>query len=154
MAGIYAHKKGKSGSTHPVRTTPPSWVRYSDEEIKKIVVKLNKEGMAPSVIGTRLRDQYGVPDVKQITGKSITLILKENEAAPAYPEDLFSLMRRAVKIRKHMVNAPKDNHSLKGLRNAEMKILRLVKYYKRTGVLEPTWTYDPDTAAIIVSGGR
>ena len=152
MARIYAHKKGKSGSTHPVRFSPPSWVRYSEEDIEKIIMKLSKEGLSPSVIGMRLRDEYGIPDVKQLIGKSITRVLKDKDASSTYPEDLFNLMKRAVRIRKHLTGAVMDLHSRKGLKNAEMKILRLVKYYKKTGVLDRKWNYDPAKAAIIVSG--
>lgn len=153
MARIYSHKKGKAGSTHPVRTGIQPWVRYAPDEITKIIVKLQKEGFGSSKIGLLLRDQYGVPSVKLLTGKSLNTLLEENGSAPQYPEDLFNLMGKAVRIRKHLISRAKDEHSLHGLHNTEMKILRLVKYYKRTGVLPETWQYNPETAAIIVSGG-
>jgi ribosomal protein S15P/S13E len=35
-----------------------------------------------------------------------------------------------------------------------MKILRLVKYYKKTGRLSKTWKYSPANAKVIVSGGK
>jgi len=136
----------------PVRSSAPSWVRYTPDELVKIILKLRKEGLQASNIGTILRDQYGVPSVKLIVGKSITKVLSENKLGSDYPEDLFNLMKKAVIIRKHMTNAQLDLHSRHGLQNTEMKILRLVKYYKRTGKLPQEWNYDPKQAAIIVSG--
>ncbi|MFH0962157.1 MAG: 30S ribosomal protein S15 [archaeon] len=152
MARIYAHKKGKSGSTRPVRMSSPSWVRFTPEEIMKIITRLGKEGKQTSEIGMLLRDQWGIPSVKLATGKTITQVLKEAKLFPEYPEDLLNLMTRAVKIRKHLTGATADKHSRRGLKNTEMKILRLVKYYRREGRLAADWQYNPETAAIIVSG--
>ena len=152
MARIYAHKKGKSGSTRPVRTTSPSWVRYSPEEVKQIALKLKKQGMAPSLIGVTLRDTYGIPSVKLVTGKSLVALLEESGSKMDYPEDLMNLMKKAVRVRKHLVDADRDLHSSRGLANTEMKILRLVQYYKRKGKLPKTWKYNPAKAALIVSG--
>ena len=45
----------------------PEWVMYSDEEIEDLIVKLHKEGNSSSEIGIILRDQYGVPSVKEVT---------------------------------------------------------------------------------------
>lgn len=55
----------------------PEWVTYSDEEIEEMILKFNKEGKSTSEIGIVLRDQYGIPSVKDVTGERITEILKE-----------------------------------------------------------------------------
>ncbi len=134
----------------PIRTTPPAWVKYKPEEVERLVVKLAKEGKPPSMIGIILRDQYGIPDVKQITGKKILKILKENGLAPEIPEDLLNLMKKAVKIRKHLEIHKKDYHSKRGLIITESKINRLVDYYKRKGILPKDWRYTPEMARILV----
>ncbi len=152
MARIYAHKKGKSGSTKPVRTSSPSWVRYSPEEVAQIALKLNKQGLTPSQVGLALRDTYGIPSVRLITGKPLVKILEDAGSKLDYPEDLMALMKRAVRIRKHLVTYKTDKHSGRGLSNTEMKILRLVKYYKKTGKIPKEWKYNPAKAALIVSG--
>lgn len=152
MARMHAHKKGKSGSTRPVRMSSPSWVRYTPEEVSKIIVRLGKEGNQSSQIGTLLRDQWGIPSVKLLTDKSITQILGEAKVLSQYPEDILNLMTKAVRIRKHLTGATADKHSTRGLQNTEMKILRLAKYYKREGRLPADWQYNPEQAAIIVSG--
>jgi len=125
-------------------------VRYSKEEVEKLVVKLAKEGYLPSMIGLILRDSYGIPDVKEITGKSITQILEENGIKLEIPEDLLHLLKRAVKLRAHLQIHRKDKHSARGLILIESKIHRLVKYYKRVGKLPKDWKYDPEVAKVIV----
>jgi len=141
-------KKGKSHSTRPARRTPPSWVKYAPEEVENLVVTLARRGYPPSMIGIILRDQYGIPLVKQITGKKICQILKEHGLAPQIPEDLANLIKRAIKIRKHLEEHPKDLHSKRGLQLVEAKIARLVKYYKRKGVLPPDWEYKIERISI------
>jgi len=114
------------------------------------LIKLGKEGVSSSLIGLILRDQYGIPDVKLITGKKITEILEDNDMKPKYPEDLLNLIRKAVRIRKHLEENKKDYHSKRGLELTESKIKRLVKYYRRTKKLPEDWRYDPEKAALIV----
>uniref|UniRef100_A0A7J3ZK38 Small ribosomal subunit protein uS15 n=1 Tax=Fervidicoccus fontis TaxID=683846 RepID=A0A7J3ZK38_9CREN len=144
-------KKGKSHSTRPVRIGVPKWVKYEPEEVEDLVVELAKRGYPPSMIGIILRDQYGIPLVKPITGKTVTRILEERGLLPPIPEDLFNLIKRAVNLRRHLEEHPKDLHSKHGLIEIESKIRRLVKYYKRTGKLPLDWDYDPEKARLIVS---
>ena len=128
----------------------PEWIEYSNEEIEELILKLRKEGNSTSMIGIVLRDQYGIPDVKLITGKKITKILEDHGQELKYPEDLMNLIRRAVNIRDHLDENPKDLHTRRGLRIIESKIRRLVKYYVREGVLPEGWRYDPRSAALLV----
>jgi len=87
-------EKGKSHSIRPVSRRPPSWCRYQPEEVEAFVIKLAKDGHSLSKIGTILRDQYAIPLVKPITGKSISDILESAGLAPSMPEDLANLLRR------------------------------------------------------------
>jgi small subunit ribosomal protein S15 len=128
----------------------PEWVEYSTEEIEELILKLTKEGNSTSKIGIILRDQYGIPDVKLITGQKITKILEKHDQGLEYPEDLMNLIRRAVNIRDHLEENPKDLHTRRGLRIIESKIRRLVRYYTREGVLPEGWRYDPRSAALLV----
>jgi len=150
MARMHARKRGKHGSKKPPIKTPPKWVRYKQEEVEKLVIKLAKEGYSSAMIGLILRDQFGIPDVKAITGKSISKIMKENQLYPSYPEDLLNLLKRAVNLREHLEKHRKDKHSKRGLELLESKIRRLANYYKRKGILPSDWTYDPEKAKLIV----
>ena len=69
MARLYSGKKGRSGSTKPVRKVPPSWLKYKPAEVEKLVLKLAKEEKSSAEIGIILRDTYGIPNVKSITSK-------------------------------------------------------------------------------------
>ena len=153
MARIYSHKKGRSGSKKPFRMSPPGWVKFKPNKVEELVTKLRKQGMTAAQIGVKLRDEYGIPSVKLMTNKSITKILDENKLKPEIPEDLFNLMKQAVKVHKHLQVFKKDLHSKKGLQAIEMKIWRLIKYYRKSGRLPKDWKYTPETAKLIVSGG-
>ncbi|HOI40521.1 MAG TPA: 30S ribosomal protein S15 [Methanobacterium sp.] len=128
----------------------PGWVEYSTEEIEEIILKLRKEGKSASVIGVILRDQYGIPDVKSVTGMKITHILDKHGQTEEYPEDLMNLIRKAVNIREHLSENPKDLHTKRGLQLVESRIRRLVKYYTKEGALPEGWRYEPKQAALLV----
>ncbi|MEM1506704.1 MAG: 30S ribosomal protein S15 [Candidatus Bathyarchaeia archaeon] len=141
-------EKGRSHSTRPVGKRSPSWCKYTPDEIVALVVKLAREGNPPSKIGVILRDQYGIPLVKAIVGKSIVEILKENGLAPKIPEDLDNLLRKAARISAHLQKYRKDTHNRRALQIVESKIHRLSEYYKEKGVLPPNWEYKTVIASI------
>ncbi len=145
-------KRGRSHSTRPAHPQPPSWLGLGPDEIEVIIEQLAQKGYTPSQVGMILRDQFGVPLVKPILGKSITQVLEEKGLAPKIPEDLFNLMKRAVNLRRHLQEHPKDTDSARGLVLIESKIRRLAKYYKEVGKLPPDWEYDPEKARLIVAG--
>jgi len=141
-------EKGKSHSTRPVSKRPPTWCRYTAEEVEALVIKLAKEGHNPSKIGTILRDQYGIPLVKPIMGKTITQILKDAELAPSLPEDLENLLKKARRLHVHLEKNKKDKPNKRALQLIESKIYKLSRYYKREGILPPDWKYEAKTASI------
>ena len=150
MARMHARKRGKSGSKKPPHRKKPEWVKAKPEEVEELVIKLAKEGKRPSEIGVILRDEYGIPDVKAITGKKLVQILKEHNLAPKFPQDLMDLMKKAVGLRKHLEKHRKDIHNRRALQLIEAKIKRLVNYYKEKGELPKDWYYNPEQAAILV----
>ena len=141
-------EKGKSHSIRPVSRRPPSWCSYQPEEVEALVIKLAKEGHSPSSIGTILRDQYAIPLVKPITGKSITAILRGEELAPSMPEDLANLIKKAQSLGVHMEKNKKDLHNKRAMQMIEAKIHKLSRYYKREGVLPRNWKYEAKIASI------
>jgi len=151
MARIHARRKGKSGSKRVYRDSPPEWVDMSPEEVEKKVVELYNEGYEPSQIGMILRDRYGIPSVKQVTGKKIQKILREKGVEIRYPEDLRALIKKALKLRKHLEVHRKDKHNRRGLQLIEAKIWRLSNYYKEKGVLPADWKYNPERLKIELS---
>ena len=147
---MYSRKKGKSGSTKPIKTKKLIWLRYTNKEVEHFITKLAKEGKLPSQIGLTLRDTYGVPDVKSTLKKKITVILKEKGLLKNLPEDLTNLIKKQIKIMKHLETNKKDQPSKRGLTLTESKIKRLIKYYKKSGRLPQDWKYDPKKARLLV----
>jgi small subunit ribosomal protein S15 len=141
-------EKGRSHSTRPVSRRPPSWCKYEPEEVESFVIKLAKEGHSLSSIGTVLRDQYAIPLVKPITGKSISDILEAAGLAPSMPEDLANLMKKAQSLSVHIDKNKKDLHNKRSMQVIEARIHKLSRYYKRTGVLPRKWKYEAKIASI------
>lgn len=71
-------------------------------------MKLAKERIPPSKIGTILRDQHAVPSVKKVTGKSMDRILDARCLRPEPPEDLMNEIRKAVRLYSHLDRNPGD----------------------------------------------
>ncbi len=141
-------EKGRSHSTRPVSKRPPSWCKYQPEEVEAFVIKLAKEGHSLSKIGTILRDQYAIPLVKPLTGKSISAILKAAGTAPSMPEDLGNLIKKAQRLAVHMDKNKKDLHNKRAMQVIEARIHKLSRYYKREGVLPANWKYKAKVASI------
>lgn len=132
----------------PVSRRPPSWCKYQPEEVDSFIIKLAKEGHSMSVIGTILRDQYAIPLVKPITGKSISDTLKAANLASTMPEDLGNLMKKAQSLAVHMDKNKKDLHNKRNMQIIEAHIHKLSRYYKREGVLTKNWKYVPKIASV------
>jgi len=141
-------EKGKSHSIRPVSRRPPNWCKYQPEEVEAFVIKLAKEGHSLSSIGTVLRDQYAIPLVKPIVGKSVSDILKSANLAPSMPEDLSNLMRKAQGLAVHIEKNKKDLHNKRNMQVIEARIHKLSRYYKREGVLEKKWKYVAKIASV------
>ena len=139
---MHSRDKGKSGSTKPDKKTDPIWISYGKKELELMVIKVFKEDNPPSKIGLILRDTYGIPSIKDLLGKSILQVLKDNDLAPELPEDLLSLIKRSVTLDKHIGENNQDKTAKRGSRLTQSKIGRLVKYYKKSGALPKTWKYD------------
>lgn len=151
MARMHKTRRGKSGSKKVYRTQPPEWVELSAEDVEKKVIELYNEGYEPSMIGTILRDRFGIPSLRQVVGKRLTEILIESGIKPKYPEDLKALIKKALKLRRHLEVHKKDLHNRRGLQLIEAKIWRLSNYYKERGYLPADWTYDPEKLRVELS---
>jgi len=150
MARMYSRKKGKSGSKKPLVSTPKPWITYTPQEVEQLIVKLAKQGKSQSEIGMILRDTYGVPSVRDLLKKKLNEILKENKLSQEIPEDLSSLIKHEIRIKKHFELNKHDMHAKRVLLLTNSKIHRLVKYYKRIGKLPVTWKYDTKSAELLI----
>ncbi len=140
MARVHAHKKGKSHSIRPLKPDL-KLIKLSKEEIANLIIKLSKEGLRASEIGIKLRDEYAIPLVKPILGKSITEVLKERNIQVELPEDLESLLKKASRLQRHLKQHVSDRNNVRSLELIEAKIHRLSKYYKERNIIPQRWKY-------------
>jgi len=150
MARLHSRKRGKSGRKRPKAKTSPEWVDMDKAKLEEMITKMAKEGVTPSKIGLTLRDKYSIPDVKPILGMSLTAFLKKEKAAGEYPEDFIELLKRAVRMNKHMKKSKKDVHNKSKYIHVVSKINRLAKYYGKKGAIPKGWKYDPDQAELLI----
>lgn len=151
MARMYSRRKGKSGSTRPMRTEAPGWSNTNKEEIEETIKQLATRGHSSSEIGMILRDRHGVPDVTLVTGKKIVAIMKESNVAPKIPEDMYNLIVKVLELKKHIDRNHKDVHNRRSLNLMESKIRRLGKYYSREGRIPADWKYSIQRAELLIS---
>lgn len=140
MARTHAHTHGKSHTNRPTSKNAPTWTIANQEIISKIV-DFGKDGLTASEIGLRLRDEFAVPLVKPILGKTITQILEENNITKTMPEDLERLVRKALGLQKHLNNHNSDKRNVRSLELIESKIHRLSRYYKKNSKIPQNWKY-------------
>ncbi|MCJ7450739.1 MAG: 30S ribosomal protein S15 [Candidatus Nanohaloarchaeota archaeon QJJ-9] len=148
MSRMHSDGRGSSGSTKP-RNPSTNWVVYEEDEIVQLVEKLAKKDKKPSEIGGTLRDRYGVPDVQAITGKSITDILEEKGLSSELPEDLYSLLEKAVRMKEHFDKNPKDKEARRRLELTEAKIRRIAEYHRGERIPED-WSYNREKAELLI----
>jgi small subunit ribosomal protein S15 len=147
---MHSRKKGKSGSKSPLKSNKAIWEKYSQKEVVMLVEKLAKQGKTSSEIGIILRDTYGIPDIKLITKKTITEILREKELHPKLPEDIIALVKKSITIMEHIEANKHDQPSIRGLTLTESKIKRLSKYYKKRGLLPLDWRFSKTNAKLLL----
>jgi small subunit ribosomal protein S15 len=136
-------RKGKSRSRRPLSKRAPTWCKYSSEEVEAFVIKLAKDENPPSKIGVILRDQYGIPLVKSIVGKSIREIILDGDIAIPIPEDLNNLLQKATSLSRHLTKNRADAVNKRALELIVSRIRRLAKYYRKQGSLPQDWKYTP-----------
>ena len=141
-------RKGKSRSRRPLSKRPPTWCKYSPEEVEAFVIKLAKEENPPSKIGVILRDQYGIPLVKPIVGKSIKKIIMDGDIEIPVPEDLNNLLQKASSLSRHLNKNRADAVNKRSLELIVSRIRRLAKYYRKKGILPQDWKYTPQVETI------
>ena len=150
MARMHSPGRGKSGSTKPMVDSAPEWSNTDEKEGTELILSLSAEGHSTAAIGTILRDQHAVPDVRLVLGKRIGQVLAENDISPKYPGDMMSLMRRALRLIDHLESNRKDRHNARQLELTESKIRRLATYYMNEGQLESGWAYKREQLRLMV----
>lgn len=136
-------RTGKSHSRRPLSKRAPAWCKYGPEEVEAFVIKLAKDETPLSKIGIILRDQYGIPLVKPIVGKSIREIIIDGGIEIPVPEDLNNLLQKVSTLSRHLNKNRADAVNRRSLQLIVSRVRRLAKYYRKSGVLPEDWKYTP-----------
>lgn len=102
--------------------------KITQEEVRKLVLDLHKQGLSPEKIGLVLRDSHGIAKAR-LYGKKISQILKENkiETNP----DMHNLEKKAEKLAKHIAKHKHDYKTKRALIIKQARIRKLKKYLTR-----------------------
>ena len=122
-------------------TMKSDWVKLTPEQIGKLVVEMNKEGLNASQIGIKLRDEHAISSIKSVTGKTMKGFMEENGSSQEIPEDLEALVKRALSLQNHLKSNKGDRKNVRSLELLEAKVHRLSKYYKKKNVIPKNWKY-------------
>ena len=141
MGRLHTHNHGKAHSIRPIESKFSSWVKQDTKEIEDLVIKYTKDGLTPSQIGIKLRDQHAIPLVKPIINKTISDILDQNDLKSEIPEDLNNIVTKAVGLQKHLKYNKNDRINIRSLELIEAKVHRLSMYYKKIGRIPENWKY-------------
>ena len=125
-------------------------VKLDKSQIESVIVELYNDGYTQSKIGLVLRDTHNIKSVKKVLGKTILQVLSENKLQSSLPEDLTSLLKKAVSLIKHQKENRFDMTAKRGYQLTVSKIRSLSRYYKSKGVLPKDWVYSEKKAAILV----
>ena len=145
------HGTGISASALPYLRRVPAHNKITPSQIIELIVKNAKKGLTESQIGVLLRDQYGIPQVRFLTGKKIQRILKKQGCAPKFPEDLYHLIKKSVAMRKHLEKNKKDINTKFKLNLKESRIHRITRYYRKTGKVPSSFKYVSTKAHTLIS---
>jgi small subunit ribosomal protein S15 len=150
VSRIHSGRKGKAGSHRPFPAVKPDWVTTTTEEIVTQAVQLAKAGRPQAQIGQTLRDSYGVPSIRVVTGKPLAALLADQGVKPEIPDDLQALLKRVVHLQGHLKAHPNDLANRRGLTLMESRIRRLARYYRQRDRIPEGWRYSAAGAALQV----
>jgi small subunit ribosomal protein S15 len=150
VSRIHSGRKGRAGSHRPYPLTKPEWVSATTEEVVAQAVQLSKTGLPGAQVGQALRDSYGIPSARAVTGKRLGVLLAEAGLRPEIPEDLQGLLKRVVHLQRHLESHPKDLANRRGLSLMESRIRRLAQYYRQRRRIPENWRYSAAGAALQV----
>ncbi len=148
MARLHTRRHGRSKSRKPVETGASADADRS--ALEQAIITYAKQGIESTTIGRRVKQERNVGYLKPVLGQRLNAFLAAKGFKSDIPVDLLDLMKKAVKMRKHIGANHRDMHNSIRLQRVEAKIWRLSKYYRGSGKLPADWKYDPAQAALIV----
>jgi len=109
-----------------LKTEKPTWLKYTQEEVKTIILKLADKGLTAEKIGLTLRDQYGIPTVR-IYNLKIKKILKEKFQEPTN----LNLKTKLQKVINHYKKNKQDKKAERSLIITKAKLKKAEDYINK-----------------------
>lgn len=104
----------------------PLWLKYSEEEVRNIILKLAEKGMTAEKIGLVLRDQYGIPKVKLFNLK-IKEVMQDKFVEPS----VINLQNKVGRLEEHNKKNKQDKKSDRALILTKSKLKKRTDYHSR-----------------------
>jgi small subunit ribosomal protein S15 len=149
MSRTYARRRARL--TAPIhREEKPEWLNVNENEIKELIADLIRKKTSLSDIGMILRDEYGIPEVRLVTGKGLKDTVLDMGMTLDLPDDIRDLMVKALNIRDHLERNRKDMRAKRDLFVTESRIRSLSAYYIKKDALPTNWRYSAQNARLLV----
>jgi small subunit ribosomal protein S15 len=104
----------------------PVWLKYTEEEVKAIILKLANKGLTSEKIGLVLRDQYGIPK-SGIFNIKIRKVLQEK--GKFQNPDILNLNEKLRRIEAHYSKNKQDKKSHRALAITQAKLKKRTDYH-------------------------
>jgi len=108
----------------------PVWLKYSEKEVKKIVLDLFDQGHSIEKIGLILKDKYGIPRVK-LFGLKIKRIVEEAKKEKCEEPTILNLKKKLDKIIQHYKKNKQDKNAERSLIITKAKLKKRADYHKK-----------------------
>jgi ribosomal protein S15P/S13E len=113
------------------KSEKPLWLKYTQEEVKAIIIKLANKGLTAEKIGLVLRDQYGIPKISLLNLK-MKKVLEEKEK---YQEpNIINLKNQVNKIIEHTKRHNHDQVARRALIINKSQLKKREDYQKESEI--------------------
>ena len=106
----------------------PVWLKYSEDEVKAIIIKLANKGLTSEKIGLTLRDQYGIPKVKLFNLKIRKVLQEQNKFEDPSVKNLNLKLENVI---KHYSKNKQDKKAERSLIITRAKLKKRKDYNTR-----------------------
>ena len=104
----------------------PSWLKFTEKEVRELILKIAEKEPSTEKIGLILRDQYGIPKSK-IYGIKIKNILNEKYIEPS----IINLENKLQKIINHYKKNKQDKKAERSLIITKAKLKKRKDYHEK-----------------------
>jgi small subunit ribosomal protein S13e len=117
----------------------------------QLIVDFAKKNIRPSQIDALLRDRHGIEGFQDVIGNIVLRVLKADNAASGIPEKLYSLIKKATKVRKYPERSGHGIDAKYRLLLIGSRIHHLTGYCKVRRIIPLNWKYSSRTVPALTA---